>query len=75
MRYARMREILEGPLLLTDESREPRWSGRDRRRRVAIAPYPEAMEWELDDTDDVRIDTACLPIRSRGSEPLPSGGG
>ena len=75
MRYARMREMLEGPFLLTEEGREPRRSVRDRRRGGAIAPYEDELNWDPDNTDDVTTDAGRVPTRRRGSQPLPTGGG
>jgi len=76
MQHDRMRQILEGPFLLADQSREPRATARDGgRERKAISVYQGDAGWDYRGVDGAVNDAAIEPIRRRGRQPLPIGGG
>lgn len=75
MRHRRMRQILEGPFLLTDEAREPRWGAGDRRRDGASLPvYPADVKWYFDGSDRAANDATGVPSRRRGARLVIHGG-
>lgn len=52
MHSDRLRQMLEGPLLLSDEARVPGWLERKSRRGDAALSVPEEdVEWEVEGID------------------------
>lgn len=62
MRHRRMRKILEGPLLLTDDVREPRWGAGDRGHGGASLPeYPADVNGVLTGAAEPRTTPPAFP--------------